>query len=72
MGVPALEDKIVQRASAEVLGAIYEQDFCGCSYGFRPGKSAHNALDAVAVGVSRRRVSWILDADITKFFDRSP
>jgi group II intron reverse transcriptase/maturase len=69
LGVPALEDKIVQRASAEVLGAIYEQDFCGFSYGFRPGKSAHNALDAVAVGVSRRRVSWILDADIAKFFD---
>jgi RNA-directed DNA polymerase len=69
LGVPALEDKIVQRASAEVLGAIYEQDFCGFSYGFRPGKSAHNALDAVAVGVSRRRVNWILDADISKFFD---
>ena len=69
LGVPALEDKIVQRASAEVLGAIYEQDFCGFSYGFRPGKSAHNALDAVAVGVSRRRVNWILDADIAKFFD---
>jgi len=69
LGVPALEDKIVQRASAEVLGAIYEQDFCGFSYGFRPGKGAHNALDAVAVGVSRRRVSWILDADIAKFFD---
>jgi group II intron reverse transcriptase/maturase len=69
LGVPALEDKIVQRASAEVLGAIYEQDFCGFSYGFRPGISAHNALDAVAVGVSRRRVNWILDADISKFFD---
>ena len=69
LGVPALEDKIVQRASAEVLGAIYEQDFCGFSYGFRPGKSAHNALDAVAVGVGRRRVNWILDADISKFFD---
>jgi RNA-directed DNA polymerase len=69
LGVPALEDKIVQRASAEVLGAIYEQDFCGFSYGFRPGKSAHNALDAVAVGVSRKRVNWILDADIAKFFD---
>jgi group II intron reverse transcriptase/maturase len=69
LGVPALEDKIVQRASAEVLGAIYEQDFCGFSYGFRPGKSAHNALDAVSVGVSARKVSWILDADIAKFFD---
>jgi RNA-directed DNA polymerase len=69
LGVPALEDKIVQRASAEVLGAIYEQDFIGFSYGFRPGRSAHNALDAVAVGVSVRRVNWILDADIAKFFD---
>lgn len=69
LGVPALEDKIVQRASVEVLNAIYEADFKGFSYGFRPGKSAHNALDAVAVGVTVRRVSWILDADIAKFFD---
>jgi group II intron reverse transcriptase/maturase len=68
-GVPALEDKIVQRATVEVLNAIYEQDFLGFSYGFRPGKSAHDALDAVAVGVSTRKVSWILDADIAKFFD---
>jgi RNA-directed DNA polymerase len=69
LGVPALEDKIVQRASVEVLNAIYEADFKGFSYGFRPGKSAHNALDAVAVGVTVRRVNWILDADIAKFFD---
>lgn len=69
LGVPALEDKIVQRAAAEVLGAIYEQDFIGFSYGFRPGKSAHDALDAVAVGVTARKVNWILDADIAKFFD---
>ena len=69
LGVPALEDKIVQRASVEVLNAIYEQDFKGFSYGFRPGKSAHNALDAVAVGVGAKKVSWILDADIAKFFD---
>jgi RNA-directed DNA polymerase len=69
LGVPALEDKIVQRASAEVLGAIYEQDFIGFSYGFRPGRSAHDALDAVAVGVTMRKVGWILDADIAKFFD---
>jgi hypothetical protein len=53
LGVPVLEDKMVQRASVEVLNAIYEQDFKGFSYGFRPGKSAHNALDAVAVGVSK-------------------
>jgi len=69
LGVPALEDKIVQRATAEVLGAIYEQDFIGFSYGFRPGRSAHDALDAVAVGVTARKVNWILDADISKFFD---
>ena len=69
LGVPALEDKIVQRASVEVLNAIYEADFLGFSYGFRPGKSAHNALDAVAVGVWSKKVNWILDADIAKFFD---
>ncbi|MCK7498819.1 MAG: reverse transcriptase domain-containing protein [Comamonadaceae bacterium] len=51
------------------MNAIYEQDFIGFSYGFRPGRSAHNALDAVAVGVSARKVNWILDADIAKFFD---
>ena len=69
LGVPALEDKIVQRASVEVLNAIYEQDFLGLSYGFRPGKSAHNALDAVTVGVSAGKVNFVLDADIAKFFD---
>lgn len=69
LGVPALEDKIVQRASVEVLNAIYEQDFQGFSYGFRRGRSAHNALDAVAVGVGARRVNYVLDADISKFFD---
>ena len=69
LGVPALEDKIVQRATVEVLNAIYEQDFLGFSYGFRPGKSAHNALDAVAVGVWSKSVNFILDADISKFFD---
>ncbi|MGH8790912.1 MAG: group II intron reverse transcriptase/maturase [Cupriavidus necator] len=69
LGVPALEDKVVQRATVEVLNAIYEQDFIGFSYGFRPGRSAHNALDAVAVGVSSRKANWILDADIAKFFD---
>ncbi len=68
-GVPALDDKIVQRASAEALNAICEADFLGFSDGFRPAKSAHNARDAVVVGVSARRVSWILDADIAKFFD---
>ena len=68
-GVPALEDKIVQRATAEVLNAIYEQDFLGFSYGFRPERSAHNALDAISVGIWSQRVNFILDADISKFFD---
>lgn len=69
LGVPALEDKIVQRATVEVMNAIYEQDFLGFSYGFRPGRSPHQALDALAVGVMRRKVSWVLDADIRKFYD---
>lgn len=69
LGVPALEDKIVQRATVEVLNAIYEQDFLGFSYGFRPGRSPHQALDALAVGIGTRKVSWVLDADIRKFYD---
>jgi group II intron reverse transcriptase/maturase len=69
LGVPTLEDKIVQRATAEVLNAIYETDFVGFSYGFRPGRSPHNALDAVSVGITRRKVSWVLDADIRGFYD---
>ena len=72
LGVPALEDKLVQRATVEVLNAIYEQDFIGFSYGFRPGRSAHHALDALAVGMGTTKVNWILDADISKFLDRSP
>jgi group II intron reverse transcriptase/maturase len=69
LGVPALEDKIVQRATVEVLNAIYEQDFLGFSYGFRPGRSPHQALDALAVGIGTRPVNWVLDADIRKFYD---
>jgi RNA-directed DNA polymerase len=69
LGIAALEDKIVQRAVVEVLGAIYEQDFLGFSYGFRPGRSAHDALDALAVAITRRKVSWVLDADIRGFYD---
>jgi RNA-directed DNA polymerase len=69
LGVPALEDKIVQRATAEGLNAIYEQDFLGFSYGFRPGRSPHQALDALAVGIGTRRVNWVLDADIRRFYD---
>lgn len=69
IGVPSLEDKIVQRAAAEVIGAVYEADFLDFSYGFRPGRSQHNALDAVYVGIARRKVNWVLDADIRGFFD---
>jgi group II intron reverse transcriptase/maturase len=69
LGIAALEDKIVQRAVVEVLNAIWEQDFLGFSYGFRPGRGQHDALDALAVGIERRRVNWILDADIAGFFD---
>jgi RNA-directed DNA polymerase len=68
LGVAALEDKILQRAVVEVLNAIYEQDFLGFSYGFRPGRGQHDALDALAVGIDRRRVNWVLDADISDFF----
>lgn len=68
LGVTALEDKIVQRALVEVLSAVYEQDFLGFSYGFRPGRSPHDALDALSVAITRRKVSWVLDADISSFF----
>jgi len=69
LAVAALEDKIVQRATAAVLGAIYEEEFLGFSYGFRPGRGAHDALDALVVGISSRKVNWIVDADIRSFFD---
>ena len=69
LAVAALEDKIVQRATAAVLNAIYEEDFLGFSYGFRPGRGAHDALDALAVGIGSRKVNFILDADIRSFFD---
>jgi RNA-directed DNA polymerase len=69
IGIPVLEDKIVQRATVKVLNAVYETDFLGFSYGFRPGRSAHMALDALAVGIQTKKVSWLLDADIRGFFD---
>lgn len=69
LGIPALEDKIVQRAAVQVLNAIYETDFLGFSYGFRPGRNPHNALDALYVGLQTKKVSWVLDADIRGFFD---
>jgi group II intron reverse transcriptase/maturase len=69
LGVTALEDKLVQRATVEVLNAIYETDFVGFSYGFRPGHSQHNALDALYTGLLTRQVNWVLDVDIRGFFD---
>ncbi len=69
LGVAALEDKVVQRALVEVLNAIYEEDFLGFSYGFRPRRGQHHALDALAYGIRRRQVGWVLDADIRGFFD---
>jgi len=69
LAVAALEDKIVQRAAATVLEAIYEEDFLGFSYGFRPGRGPHDALDALAVAIGTRKVSYILDADIQSFLD---
>jgi group II intron reverse transcriptase/maturase len=69
LGIAALEDKIVQQAMVTVLNQIYEVDFLGFSYGFRPGRSPHQALDALNVGITRQRVNWILDADIRGFFD---
>ena len=68
LGVTALEDKIVQRATVEVLNAVYEEDFLGFSYGYRPSRTAHNALDALAVGIMRKKVNWVLDADIRDCF----
>lgn len=68
LGVAALEDKLLQRAVVEVLNGIYETDFLGFSYGFRPGRKPHDALDALAFGIDRKKVSWVLDADIRDFF----
>src|SRR6476646_5380327 len=69
LGVAALEDKIVQQAVVTILNQIYEVDFQGFSYGFRPGRNPHQALDALSVGLHRKRVNWLLDADIRGFFD---
>jgi RNA-directed DNA polymerase len=69
IAIAALEDKIVQRATVAVLNAIYEEDFLGFSYGFRPGRGTHDALDALSVGIDSTQVNWILDADIRSFFD---
>jgi group II intron reverse transcriptase/maturase len=69
LGVASLEDKIIQHAVVTVLNAIYESDFVGISYGFRPGRNQHDALDAVAVAIEKRKINWIVDADFRKFFD---
>jgi RNA-directed DNA polymerase len=71
LAVAALEDKIVQRAVVALLNAIYEEDFLGFSYGFRPERGTHDALDALCVGIHSKKVSFILDADIRSFFDRA-
>jgi group II intron reverse transcriptase/maturase len=69
LGIAALEDKIVQQAVVFILGSIYEEEFLGFSYGFRPGRDPHRALDALSVGLERKKVNWVLDADIRGFFD---
>ena len=69
IAVAALEDKIVERATAAVLSAIYQEEFLGLSYGFRPGRSTHDAIDALMVGITSTKVNWILAADISSFFD---
>lgn len=69
IGIPTIEDKIVQAAVARILSAVYEQEFRPCSYGFRPGRSAHEALEALDQAIFRGRVSWVLDADISTFYD---
>ena len=68
LAIAALEDKIVQGATVMLLNAIYEGDFCGFSYGFRPGRGPHDALDALSTAIKLRKVNWILDADIQNFF----
>jgi retron-type reverse transcriptase len=72
LGIAALEDKIVQQAAVTVLNQICEVDFKGFSYGFWPGRGPHQALDALTVGIQRKRVNWVLDADISGFLDLSP
>ena len=69
LAVAALEDKIVQRATIGILNAIYEEDFLGFSYGFRPKRGQHDALDALVVGITPKKVNFILDADIRSYFD---
>jgi group II intron reverse transcriptase/maturase len=69
LGIPALEDKIVQSVTAQILSVIWEEEFLGFSYGFRPGRSPHHGLDALTVGIERKRVRWVLEADIREFYE---
>jgi len=69
VGIAALEDKIVQQALAMILQQIYEEDFLGFSYGARPGRSQHQGLDAIYMGITQRKVNWVLDADLRKFYE---
>ncbi len=69
LGIAALEDKIVQQAVVALLTPIYESEFLGFSYGFRPGRSQHDALDALAFGIKAKKICWMVDADISRFFD---
>jgi hypothetical protein len=70
LGIAALEDKVVQHAVGRVLNQIWEEDFLGFSYGFRPGRKQHDALDALTVGIERKKVNWVLDLDVKSFFDK--
>ncbi len=70
IGIACLEDKIVQAAMVRILNEIYEVDFLGYSYGFRPGRSQHQALDALYVGITKQKINWVVDADLKSFFDR--
>jgi group II intron reverse transcriptase/maturase len=70
LGIAALEDKVVQYAVGRVLNQIWEEDFLGFSYGFRPGRSQHDALDALYIGITRKKVNWVLDLDVRAFFDK--
>jgi retron-type reverse transcriptase len=70
LGIAAIEDKIVQAAAVTVLTPIYESEFLGFSYGFRPKRNQHQALDALAVGIGKRRINWVFDCDVQSFFDK--
>ena len=72
LGIPTFEDKVAQRAIVMIVEPIYEADFLPCSYGFRPGRSAHDALDALRNGIMEQRLRWVIDADLARYFDSIP